>query len=379
MFRTMSCMPGSEARDLDTVNPVRGRRIRPGSLGVPDESWQDDIPAGGGRPRETRRRSWRIPVSWPTCGARCRWRSRRGCRSSPAARSSTSSGTAATATRRSARTAHKMAEVWIAAIEEFDYDWAWLQVDDCFEFEPLGVGTPGRGQHPAGHQGLPARDRGDPARPPRARSRRPTAACPRSSRPSACSRGGFGDTVLVEGSCAAPYSSVGLLFGLEGDDGPRADRAGAAGRRVRFLRRSPDALHRGPGRGRGPCHLARRLQRLLRDALAGAVPAVRASFVHAAGREAPTPAARSSTCTTARSRSRTCWPRRSWARTSSTAGRRPTWPRSGRPSRASCCFSGNLDPIEVLMRGTPDVARETERIWPDRLLRAADTSSTPAR
>jgi len=39
----------------------------------------------------------------------------------------------------------KMAEVWIAAIEEFDYDWAWLQVDDCFEFEPLGVGTYGEG------------------------------------------------------------------------------------------------------------------------------------------------------------------------------------------------------------------------------------------
>ena len=37
----------------------------------------------------------------------------------------------------------KMAEVWIAAVEEFDYDWAWLQVDDCFEMEPLGVGTHG--------------------------------------------------------------------------------------------------------------------------------------------------------------------------------------------------------------------------------------------
>ena len=39
----------------------------------------------------------------------------------------------------------KMAEVWIAAVEEFDYDWAWLQIDDCFEFEPLGVGTKGEG------------------------------------------------------------------------------------------------------------------------------------------------------------------------------------------------------------------------------------------
>ncbi len=43
------------------------------------------------------------------------------------------------------RDGRKMAEVWIAAIEHFDYDWAWLQVDDCFEFEPLGVGTRGEG------------------------------------------------------------------------------------------------------------------------------------------------------------------------------------------------------------------------------------------
>ena len=39
----------------------------------------------------------------------------------------------------------KMAEAWIAATESFDYDWVWLQVDDCFEFEPLGVGTHGEG------------------------------------------------------------------------------------------------------------------------------------------------------------------------------------------------------------------------------------------
>ena len=32
-----------------------------------------------------------------------------------------------------------------ALSEEFDYDWAWVQADDCWEFEPLGVGCPGRG------------------------------------------------------------------------------------------------------------------------------------------------------------------------------------------------------------------------------------------
>jgi uroporphyrinogen decarboxylase len=39
----------------------------------------------------------------------------------------------------------KMAECQIRSISHFDYDWCWLQVDDCFEFEPLGVGTKGEG------------------------------------------------------------------------------------------------------------------------------------------------------------------------------------------------------------------------------------------
>ncbi|HPO08877.1 MAG TPA: hypothetical protein PLZ55_09440, partial [bacterium] len=39
----------------------------------------------------------------------------------------------------------KIAQVWIAAIEAFDYDWAWIQIDDCFEFEPLGVKCHGEG------------------------------------------------------------------------------------------------------------------------------------------------------------------------------------------------------------------------------------------
>jgi hypothetical protein len=41
------------------------------------------------------------------------------------------------------RDGDKIAEAWIAAIDEFDYDWAWVQIDDCFEFEPLGVGYRG--------------------------------------------------------------------------------------------------------------------------------------------------------------------------------------------------------------------------------------------
>jgi len=108
----------------------------------------------------------------------------------------------------------KMAEVWTAAIEEFDYDWAWLQIDDCFELEPLGVATHGegnilratRGYLPATQETLRGLRVPDPSRDGR---------MPEKLKAIKLLRERFGDTVLVEGSCAAPYSAVGLLFGLE--------------------------------------------------------------------------------------------------------------------------------------------------------------------
>jgi uroporphyrinogen decarboxylase len=108
----------------------------------------------------------------------------------------------------------KMAKVWIAAIEEFGYDWAWLQVDDCFEFEPLGVGTHGegnilratRGYLPATRETLNSLRIPDPTKEGR---------IPEKLKAIRRLREHFGDTVLVQGSCAAPYSSVGLLFGLQ--------------------------------------------------------------------------------------------------------------------------------------------------------------------
>jgi uroporphyrinogen decarboxylase len=108
----------------------------------------------------------------------------------------------------------KMAEVWIAAIEEFDYDWAWVQVDDCFEFEPLGVETQGRENIlratktylPATRHSLDNLPTPDPAADGR---------MPEKLKAIRLVREHFGDTVLVEGSLAAPYSSVGLLFGLQ--------------------------------------------------------------------------------------------------------------------------------------------------------------------
>lgn len=108
----------------------------------------------------------------------------------------------------------KMAEVWIAAIEEFDYDWAWLQIDDCFEFEPLGVGTRGSGNIlRATKDYLPAtRETLDQLRIPNPQV---DGRMPAKLDAIRRLRAHFGDTVLIEGSCAGPYSSVGLLFGLQ--------------------------------------------------------------------------------------------------------------------------------------------------------------------
>lgn len=111
------------------------------------------------------------------------------------------------------RSGEKIAEVWSAAIEEFDYDWAWLQVDDCFEFEPLGVGTHGEGNIlratvsylPASLETLKALELPNPQK----------GRMGEKLKAIRLIRQRFGDAVVVTGSCAAPYSSVGLLFGLE--------------------------------------------------------------------------------------------------------------------------------------------------------------------
>ena len=107
----------------------------------------------------------------------------------------------------------KMAEVWIAAIKEFDYDWAWLQVDDCFEFEPLGVDCPGegnilratKGHLPVTRETLDALPTVDPLTAGR---------MPEKLKAIRKVKEAFGDTVLIEGGVAGPYSSVGLLYGI---------------------------------------------------------------------------------------------------------------------------------------------------------------------
>jgi len=113
-----------------------------------------------------------------------------------------------------AQSADKLVEVWGAAVREFDYDWAWLQVDDCFEFEVLGVGCVGEGNILRATHGYLAATQDtvkglklpDPSRDGR---------LPIKLEALRRLKAEFGDTVCVVGSNAAPYSSAGLLYGLE--------------------------------------------------------------------------------------------------------------------------------------------------------------------
>lgn len=112
------------------------------------------------------------------------------------------------------QSADKLVEVWSAAVREFDYDWAWLQMDDCIEFEVLGVGCVGEGNIlratrdflPATRETLKSLKMPDPARDGR---------MPAKLEALRRLKAEFGDTVCVVGSNAAPYSSAGLMFGLE--------------------------------------------------------------------------------------------------------------------------------------------------------------------
>jgi len=109
--------------------------------------------------------------------------------------------------------AKEMARVQIEAVERFDYDWAWLQVDDCIEFEPLGIGVKGEGDIlPATCDYLPTtaasldalRERGYQVE---GRMRVLLDAI-------TAVKDRFGDTVCVTGRTAAPFSSVTLAFGM---------------------------------------------------------------------------------------------------------------------------------------------------------------------
>lgn len=107
----------------------------------------------------------------------------------------------------------EMARVQIEAINRFDYDWAWLQVDDCIEFEPLGVGVKGEGDIlPATCAYLPVTDASLAAL--RKHGYRVEGRMGVLLEAIALVKERLGDTVCVTGRTAAPFSSVTLAFGI---------------------------------------------------------------------------------------------------------------------------------------------------------------------
>src|SRR5450759_4111908 len=108
----------------------------------------------------------------------------------------------------------KIFEVYKAAIERFNYDWAWIQIDDCFEFEPVGVTVKGEGDILRATYGYLPLNRNTlnnlPTMDPLKDGR-----MPEKLKAIRKLKDYFGDTVLITGSCAAPFSAVGLTFSLE--------------------------------------------------------------------------------------------------------------------------------------------------------------------
>lgn len=112
------------------------------------------------------------------------------------------------------RDAETIARCQSEVIRRFDYDWSWLHVDDTLEFEAIGVGISGGGNVvPATARYLPATTdtlRGLKMPDPRSDARMPILldAIERV-------REEFGDTICVTGRIAAPWSSMTLTYGIE--------------------------------------------------------------------------------------------------------------------------------------------------------------------
>ncbi len=109
---------------------------------------------------------------------------------------------------------NKIFEVYKTAIDEFGYDWAWVQVDDCYEFEPIGVAVKGEenvlratyGYLPVSSETLRNLRSMDPLKDGR---------MPEKLKAIKLLKHHYKDTLLICGSCAAPFSAVGLMWSIQ--------------------------------------------------------------------------------------------------------------------------------------------------------------------
>ena len=107
--------------------------------------------------------------------------------------------------------AEKMVECQTRAVARFDYDWILLHPDDYIEIEPLGIRTKGEARiPPAPLNTLPAtRETLRSLRVPRGAGRMPIHLEALSGIKAA-----HGDTLVVAGRCAAPFSATTLIYGI---------------------------------------------------------------------------------------------------------------------------------------------------------------------
>jgi uroporphyrinogen-III decarboxylase len=107
--------------------------------------------------------------------------------------------------------AEMMVECQLQAVQRFDYDWILLHPDDYIEFEPLGIQTKGEARiPPAALNTLPAtRETLHSLRVPRGVGRMPV-----HLEALAGIKQAYGESLVVAGRCAAPFSATTLLYGI---------------------------------------------------------------------------------------------------------------------------------------------------------------------
>jgi uroporphyrinogen-III decarboxylase len=108
----------------------------------------------------------------------------------------------------------KMVGYLVESIARFDYDWAWVHPDDYIEFEPLGlkmIADPNRYAMTAEYLPMTRQTLGRFKLPDPAKAMR----MPIQLEVLRRVRAALGDTVCVVGRIAAPFSALGVIYGME--------------------------------------------------------------------------------------------------------------------------------------------------------------------